>query len=344
MSPAEPVDTTSAPPLREPVRLGRICMEKVWGGRSLERVLGVPLEGEGPIGETWELVDRLDQNSVVRGGPHDGRALRDLRATDREALLGATVPTAEDRFPLMVKYLSTSQPLSVQVHPDDATAARLHAGEAGKTESWLVVDAEPDSQIHLGLREGVDPSEFVRAACSAEVVDLLRTWPIRAGQFVHVPAGTLHAIGKGITLVEVQQNSDVTYRLYDWGRVGLDGRPRPVHVDECLMAANYDAPVAGPVTPELSSVGGDNHEAALVDAGSYRLTLHEVGSSRGFDTAGRAQVLVVLGGRGRLHLTGADEPLEVAAGETWLVPAVVGEYEVGCPEGRLRFLLVDTQA
>jgi mannose-6-phosphate isomerase len=344
MSPAEPVDSSALAPLREPVRLGRICMEKVWGGRSLERVLGAPLEGEGPIGETWELVDRLEQNSVVRGGPHDGRELRDLRATDREALLGATRPTAEDRFPVLVKYISTSQPLSVQVHPDDAAAERLHAGEAGKTESWYIVDAEPDSQIHLGLREGVDPSELVRAAGGAGVVDLLQTWPVRAGQFVHVPAGTLHAIGKGITLVEVQQNSDVTYRLYDWGRVGLDGAPRPVHVDECLLAATYEVPITGPVTPELVPAEAGGREAHLVETETYGLSLLELDGSRRLETAGRAQALVVLDGRGRLEVEGAAEPLELAAGETWLVPAAAGAYELAAIGDSLRLLLVDTRA
>lgn len=319
-------------------------MEKVWGGHSLEGVLGISLADRGPIGETWELVDRLEENSVVRGGTHDGRELRDLRATDREALLGATRPTAEDRFPVLVKYISTSQALSVQVHPDDAAAERLHSGESGKTESWYIIDAEPDSQIHLGLREGVDPSELVRCAGGAGVVDLLQTFPVRPGQFIHVPAGTLHAIGKGITLVEVQQNSDVTYRLYDWGRVGLDGQPRPVHVDECLMAARYDGPTPGPTLPEVEPVDAGGREARLVETETYALALLEVDGARLLETEGRAQALVFLEGSGRLLVEGSDERLEFTAGETWLVPASVGAYEVAAGGDMLRFLLVETRS
>lgn len=343
MSSSDP-ETHASTALSAPLRLGRIFLEKVWGGRSLERVPGIELEGDGPIGETWELVDRTDHNSVVRGGEADGEHLRDLMATDRESLLGASRPTAEGRFPVLIKYLSASEPLSVQVHPNDAIATKLGAGDCGKTESWYILDAEPGSLVYLGLRPEVDPSELCTAAGGPGVVDALRAWPVTAGQFVHVPAGTLHAIGAGITLVEVQQNSDVTYRLYDWGRVGLDGKPRETHVNECLLATNYDEPVTGPVDPALESLGGDNHGARLVDTEHYGLGLFEVGSHIDLDTAGQAQALVLLEGTARLRLPDAVDPLLMERGDTWLVPATIGTYRLESTEGIAKVLVVDTKA
>lgn len=337
--------TTPTTALGTPLRMNRICLEKIWGGRTLERVPGIPLDVSGPVGETWELVDRTDQNSVVRGGPHEDSALRDLMATDREALLGSASATVEDRFPVLVKFLSASKPLSVQVHPDDATAQRLHAGESGKTESWYILDADPGSLVYLGLNEGVDVSQFGAVASGPGLVDLLRPWPVKAGQFVHVPAGTLHAIGEGITLVEVQQNSDVTYRLYDWGRVGLDGEPRETHVDECLLAINYDHPIDGPVTPEFESLGGDNRSAALVDCPHYSLAALEVCSYLDQDTGGVAKVLVLHEGSARLWLPDVKEPWQMEQGDTWLIPAVVGSYRIECQdsEGVAKLLSIETK-
>lgn len=332
--------------LRVPLRMGRICLEKVWGGRALERVPGIELDLPGPVGETWELVDRTDQNSRVSGGPHEGSALRELMATDREALLGEAVPTADGRFPVLVKYLSASKPLSVQVHPDDETARRLHAGESGKTESWYILDAEPGSLVYLGLREGVDISQLGAVAAGRGIVDLLQPWPVSAGQYVHVPAGTLHAIGEGITLVEVQQNSDVTYRLFDWGRVGLDGEPRETHLEQALLAMDYEQPIEGPVTPELENLGGDNRGATLVDGEHYAFAIHEVQSHLDLETPGVARALVVIEGPARLWTAAAEEPWTLEQGDTWLVPAVVEGLRVECPDGveRVRFLLIETKA
>lgn len=345
MAPSDP-KTTPATALNVPLRLGRICVEKVWGGRTLERVPGIRLDADGPIGETWELVDRTDHNSLIRGGPHEGSALRDLMATDRDALLGQAVATAEERFPVLVKYLSASKPLSVQVHPDDATAKSLRAGESGKTESWFILDAEPGSLVYLGLNPDVDLSRFAAVAAGPGIVDLLRPWPVSAGQFVHVPAGTLHAIGEGITLVEVQQNSDVTYRLYDWGRVGLNGKPRKTHVDQCLLAINYDEPVVGPVNPQLEELSDGNRGVELGDCAHYSMSLYEIQSPHEFESKGVARVLVLLDGPARLWLPEVEEPWEMEQGDTWLVPAVIQNFRIEgqSPEGVTKFLSIDTKA
>ena len=338
-------DPPQGPPatLHMPLRMERISLEKVWGGRALERVLGVELDREGPVGETWELVDRGEENSVVRGGPFDGQPLRDLVATEREALLGETRTNEDGRFPVLIKFISASQPLSVQVHPDDRSAKRLHAGECGKTESWYILDAEPGSLVYLGLQADVDMAAFGAVAAGPGVVDMLQPWPARAGQFVHIPAGTLHAIGEGITLLEVQQNSDVTFRLYDWGRRGLDGKPRETHVDKALLAINYEQPIPGPIEPEYESSGGDNRMAELVDCEHYTMTLHEVGSHVELETEGRARALVVVGGSARLWIGDEHEPMALETGDTWLIPAALGPFRVESEGELVRLIAVDTK-
>ncbi|MFT7486437.1 MAG: mannose-6-phosphate isomerase [Candidatus Paceibacteria bacterium] len=325
-----------------PLRFERICLEKVWGGRALEEVPGIHLEAEGPVGETWELVDRTDNNSVVRDGPFAGRELRDLMATDRESLLGESALNGEGRFPVLIKYLSASQPLSIQVHPDDRTARNLGAGDCGKTESWFILSAEPGSLVYLGLRDGVDPADFANAARGAGIVDMLQPWPVKPGQFVHVPAGTLHAIGAGVTLVEVQQNSDLTYRLFDWGRCGLDGNPRKIHAREGLLSIRYDQLTEGPQDPELTGDGdgGDNRSAHLVQTDCYDLEIHEVGSHLEVSMAGHAHALILVEGNARLWVDGEDEPWTFDPGDTWLVPAAVGTYRIENCEGAAKILVV----
>jgi mannose-6-phosphate isomerase len=329
--------------LAEPLHLSRICVEKVWGGRGLERVLGVELPGSQRIGESWELVDRDDHNSTVVGGRFDGQSLRFLMSNEREALLGEAAPSDSDQFPLLIKFISADQPLSVQVHPDEKLAKKLGKGEAGKCEAWYILDAEPDSLLYLGLRPDVDATEFAAAAGSADIVDLLQTWKVRPGQFVWVPAGTVHAIGAGITLLEVQQNSDATFRVFDWGRVGLEGEPRKTHVEEALLAANYDLESAGPIEPELHILDDHSRGVELIDCDFFRMGVLEVCGHVRRKALGRPVALVCVAGGGRILRSGA-EPREFTRGDTWLVPAAVGEWTVESKGGECRLVLVEAKA
>lgn len=330
-------------PLDRPLRFRRVCLEKVWGGRALERTPGIELDVEGPVGETWELVDRDDQNSVVLDGPLEGRTLRSLMEEAGAELLGTAHPGPGGRFPLLVKYISASRPLSVQVHPDDATAARLEADEAGKTECWYVLAAGEKSVVYLGLAPEVDMSDFAAKARGASIVDLLQAHPISAGQFVFVPAGTLHAIGEDVTLLEVQQNSDVTYRLYDWGRVGLDGKPRETHCDKGLLAIHYDEHPKPPFTPELEERGVGNRGAQLVDCEHFGVELLRLSCSVESDTEGRALVYACTGGAGRLTLPGVEGEWELRAGDTWLLPAAVGAHRLEAGNDDVTLLRVETR-
>jgi mannose-6-phosphate isomerase len=328
--------------ISEPLRLERIFHEKIWGGRVLEDIPGIELDIAGPVGETWELVDREDYVSTISGGGYEGRSLRGLMMSAGEALLGETQVTKSGHFPLMIKYLCATKPLSVQVHPDDLAAGQLGVGDEGKHECWYVLDAAPGSLVYLGLKEGVEASEFAEVAGTAGVVDLLQPWEVRAGDFVNVPGGTLHSIGEGITLVEVQNNSDVTFRLYDWDRIGLDGAPRELHVDQALISVDWESRPIGPVQPEMESCGGANRCSVLIDNDRFKVSLFELSSHEDFESGGRAVANVLIEGRARISV--GDEFWSMEGGDTWLFPASLSEYRLR-PEGeRARILRVESRS
>lgn len=232
---------------REPLRFGRLCLEKVWGGRALEEVLRVDLDGDGPIGETWELVDRADHQSVVAEGPLAGTTLGDLVARAPRALLGRAPVAANGRFPLLVKFLDASAPLSVQVHPDDAGAALQGRDSEAKTEAWYFL--RDGGEVWCGFEAGVDRAAFESALAAGRASEPLARHSVRGGDALTVLGGTVHAIGAGVTLLEVQQNSDTTYRLDDWGRLGLDGKPRDLHRAQGLEVARFGVPAPRTVAP-----------------------------------------------------------------------------------------------
>ena len=202
-------------------------MERVWGGRRLAERLGKPLPPGVPIGESWELVDREDAQSVVDTGEHAGITLHELWTEHREAVFGE-IPDSP-RFPLLAKILDARETLSVQVHPPAAVAPEL--GGEPKTEMWYLIEAEEGAELFAGFRPGVDRRQFESALGNGDVADLLHRVPVRAGDALFIPSGRCHAIGAGCLIVEIQQNSDTTYRVFDWNRVGLDGKPRALHIE-----------------------------------------------------------------------------------------------------------------
>lgn len=224
--------------------------EYIWGGRKLETLYEKPLPAGKRIGEAWLVSDHPRCESVVADGPYRGRTLRDLLAEDARTVLGRRAKlTVHGRFPLLLKLLDAAENLSVQVHPDDETARRLNEPDVGKTESWHVLQADPGAVLYCGMDPAVDRSAFKTAIEKGETVNLLAKFPATAGTTVFVPAGTVHAIGKGAFLAEIQQNSDITYRVYDWGRVGPDGKPRELHVEKALEATHFGSRHRGPSKP-----------------------------------------------------------------------------------------------
>lgn len=205
-------------------------MERIWGGRELETRLGKKLPEGKKIGESWEIVDREEAQSVVRQGPWKGKTLHELWTEHRAEVFGLNIDDTA-RFPIFAKLLDARESLSLQVHPPD--------GPGSKTEMWYVLEAVPGGAIRLGLKHGVERAAFERAVRDGRPLELMHRLSVHTGDAIFTPGGRLHAISAGNLLVEIQQNSDTTYRLFDWNRVGANGQPRSLQIEEALAAANF---------------------------------------------------------------------------------------------------------
>ena len=220
----------------EPLHFTPVYQSYLWGGRDLvERFARTDAPASGPVAESWECSDRLDGMSVVASGAWAGQTLRDLMTENRDAIIGKAA--CPGPFPLLIKLIDARQTLSVQVHPDDAAAA-LGIGEA-KSEAWYVLDAQPGACVYRGFRPGVSEQEVNDSLRNGTVADLLVRQSVVPGDTIYIPGGTVHAIGEGCLLLEVQQNSNTTYRLFDWNRVGPDGQPRALHLDEAAKVIKW---------------------------------------------------------------------------------------------------------
>ncbi|MEO6595561.1 MAG: type I phosphomannose isomerase catalytic subunit [Planctomycetota bacterium] len=308
-------------------------LSKVWGGRALEQLFSLQLPPGEAIGETWELFDRPEGSSRLRGSDV---TLAQLVQKSPDELLGRGVaPGYGGRFPLLLKFVDAREALSVQVHPDDAQAKS--EGDGGKHEAWVVLHVGQGGRIIRGVRPEVDRDRFAAKAHTAEVESMLWSFTPKVGDTIYVPPGTVHAIGPEVVVFEVQQNSDVTYRLYDWGR------PREVHVQKALGvlrhgqagAAVAERPV---IEPSLLPDGG----RLLVSTPHFRLRRYDLPRPYTLATNGRFMALTVLAGRGMLgwHSGGSDVPLQLAAGDTAVVPACKDSVFVS-PLGRLDMLVSD---
>jgi mannose-6-phosphate isomerase len=225
--------------LFSPLAFEPLAMERVWGGRRFESLLGKKLPHGSSIGELWEMVDRPEAQSVVHEGELRGRTLHDLWTRHREGIFGTKHRiNPSPRFPLLIKLLDARERLSVQVHPPVHQAVEL--GGEPKTECWYFLHASPGASIYAGLRKGVTRSEFEQSLRLGTVEATLHRAPAVTGESIFIPSGRLHAIGEGLLIVEVQQNSDTTYRVFDWNRLGLDGNPRELHVDASMVSIDFE--------------------------------------------------------------------------------------------------------
>lgn len=220
---------------------------QVWGGRRLERFLGRPLPGEGPFGEAWMLSTLPLHVSRVAEGPLSGLPLNELWAGHTHELAGPGW-SAGDPFPLLFKYLDCQERLSIQVHPSDQFARQHHLHESGKTEAWVILEAEPGSRVYAGLRPGTTREELERHLTAGTLTECLHSFAPQKGQYVFMPAGTVHAVCGGALIAEVQQSSDATFRLFDWNRLGADGKPRPLHTELAVESIDWSVGAVQPTT------------------------------------------------------------------------------------------------
>lgn len=223
----------------EPIIFEPLAMERIWGGRRLENLYGKMLPPGVPIGESWEVVDREDAQSVVHNGPLRGTTLHELWTSSRGEVFGPAYEThAATRFPILIKLLDARERLSVQVHPPPHMSEVL--GGEPKTEMWYFADAQPGANIYAGLKRGVTREQFEALLREGRVEETLHVIPVESGDSIFIPSGRLHAIGPGNVIVEVQQNSDTTYRVFDWNRTGLDGLPRKLHIEESMASIDFE--------------------------------------------------------------------------------------------------------
>jgi mannose-6-phosphate isomerase len=309
----------------------------VWGGRDLAEVLGKTLPTPEPYGEAWEISNHAWHRSVVAHGPLSGTTLHELLRREPKALTGASDPI----FPWLLKYVDASDWLSVQVHPDEWAVGRLWPGENSKTEAWFVLAARPGSRVYAGLRPGVDEPALRKALAAGTVVDCLHSFEPRAGDCLFLPAGTVHAVGGGVLIAEVQESSDATFRLFDWNRRDSQGRRRTLHIEQALACIDWQA---GPVQP-IHAAGyprtaeQGNAEArweSLVRCGYFHLDYVRQKEPFCLVGEGRMRAVMVLHGWGNLWWRGGQESL--AVGDTVLLPAALPEVLVS-PRGPLGLLL-----
>jgi mannose-6-phosphate isomerase len=306
-------------PALYPLTFQPIFKRYFWGGRRLGTLLGKPIEPEGDCAESWEIADHPHGQSVVASGPLAGTTLHALVESRATELLGRHAPLP--RFPLIFKFLDCQRDLSVQVHPDDAAAARLDPPDLGKTEAWVILHADPGSRVWAGLKQGIDRAALAEAVRHGRTVECLHWFEARPGDCVFIPAGTVHALGAGLVVAEIQQASDTTFRLYDWDRVGPDGKPRPLHVAEALAVIDERRGPVHPVVPQPTDRPGVERLVACEKFVLNRWRPKGKGLAGGDD---RFTLLSVL--EGSVHLEGLNEPLQ--RGQTVLLPACLGPREL----------------
>ena len=300
-----------------PLKLQPALHVKVWGGRRLATQLRKTLPTDEPYGESWELHD----SALVMNGSHRGASLGELTRHYGADLIGAGNDRAEG-MPLLAKFIDASAWLSIQVHPNDTQARALEGQPRGKTEAWVVLHAEPGARLVIGLQPGVTSQDMTHAIQNDRLEELLVYAEVSRGDVLYIPANTVHALGPGILVYEIQQSSDTTYRLYDWGRLGLDGQPRELHIDQGVQVANLES------LPQIRQPDDD----LLVEGEYFRTWRHRLdGNALALSSEGRFQALTCIDGELMVsaHGAAAADSIALSKGETGLVPASITRFSVG---------------
>ncbi|MFT5301076.1 MAG: mannose-6-phosphate isomerase [Mariniblastus sp.] len=325
-----------------PLRFEPLFKRYIWGGQRLASVLGKPI-GTGNAAESWEVSDHQEDQSVVRFGELAGQTLRQLIAAQGTELVGEallaqiTAPDVpahlQNRFPLLFKFLDANRPLSVQVHPNDSFGATLAPPDLGKTEAWYVMHADRGAKIFAGLKQGVTAEGFREAIQRGETELMLHSFEPQAGDCVFIPAGTMHAIGAGLLVAEIQQASNTTFRVYDWDRVDQQGVSRPLHIEQAIEVTDF---ARGPVDPESTSPTGRPGWEQVVACEKFIMNRADLSTADAVGGDGRFRILAVT--NGEMMLAGDPSGLPVKLGETVLLPACLGKTALTPGEGGVEFL------
>lgn len=310
-----------------PLTFNPIFKERVWGGRRLEQLYGKALPANAPIGESWEITDRAEGVSEIANGPLAGKTLRWLMENHASEVLG---PSRGDvrSFPLLVKILDAQEKLSLQVHPPAAKAKEL--GGEPKTEMWFFADATPEADIFVGLKKGITRDQFAAKTRDGSVAECFHRIPVKAGDVMFLPSGRVHALGAGGVIFEIQQNSDTTYRVFDWNRLGLDGKPRDLHIDQSLASMDFQDFEPALVRSEFSR----SEEVAvryLVDDPLFRVNQWRVRrGGRFYLKSGLPQIIGLVSGE--LVISANEVQARLKPGDFCLLPACLDKVTVEAPK------------
>lgn len=314
------------------LKLKAPCKDYIWGGNRLREEYGKQLDSDR-IAESWELSCHKDGQSVITGGEFDGKTLSDYIAAKGKGVLGKNCGRFE-YFPVLIKLIDAKDNLSVQVHPSNEYALRVE-GEYGKTEMWYIVDCDPGAELLYGFKHEISKEEFAERIANNTLLEVTNNVPVHKGDVFFIESGTLHAIGKGILIAEIQQNSNTTYRVFDYGRLGADGKPRALHVEKALDVARLCPPErpAGPMgKPEQN---GDCTSTLLAKCGYFTARLLDVAGSAPLCADGESfHSLLCLSGSGAVVCGGGAVPF--AKGDSLFLPAGLGAYTIA---GRAQLVL-----
>ena len=309
-----------------PLRFHPLLRHYIWGGKRLGRSLGKPVGTHETCAESWEVCDHGADQSVVASGPLVGTTLGQLVKTRGDELLGRHHP--QTRFPLLLKFLDAAEMLSVQVHPNDAMAAKLDPPDLGKTEAWVILETGPDGVIYAGLNSGVDRDTLAEAVRQGNCDQCLHAFHPSPGDCIMLHAGTAHTFGSDVLVAEIQQSSDATFRLFDWNRLALDGKPRPLHVEQALEAIDFQR---GPVAPRSLGATERLQVSRLVECEQFILDRWDFDAPLSTGGDRRCHIIAVLSGAVQIE----RDPTETALppGGTALLPAGLGPIRLS-PQGR----------
>ena len=318
-----------------PLKFNPILKSMIWGGEKMRQYKAIDTDQKN-IGESWELSGVPGNESVISNGKFAGRTITELIKEYGPELLGRHVyETYGENFPLLIKFIDARDDLSIQVHPDDAMAQSVHGQPFGKTEMWYVVSADKDAHLMSGLSAEITPEEYVSRVENNTITDVLSDYKVQSGDVFFLPAGRIHSIGKGCFIAEIQQTSDLTYRIYDFGRLGLDGKPRELHTELAKDAIDYS------VSEDYRTAytAAQNEETHLVECEYFKTNLLDLTEPLSVDVKSKDSFMIVICLEGQGEMKDSEgNVVALKQGETVLVPAVTDEITF-LPQARLKVLL-----
>lgn len=309
--------------------------ERVWGGQKLNTILSKKIPYEH-TGESWEIACHNNGQSIVKNGEYQGLTMEQLLEEHGENIIGKAFVKG-DKFPLLIKFIDAKDKLSVQVHPEDDYAFINENGEFGKSEAWYVLQADEGSTLVAGLKDGVTKEIFEEKLKSNELEDVLNEVEVKAGDVLDIPAGFLHAIGDGILLAEIQQNSDTTYRAYDWGRVGLDGKPRDLHIQKSLDVIDFDQKYSKELVKGLKTTYDGYSMTEFIRNKYFVLQELSIESEYNQDKLVAAfEIYMCVKGQALIEYDG--ESLDIGFGESLIIPSAMSKYRIIPKNGPVTFV------